>query len=174
MSASSRGDGDSLAEAEGAYAFKHRCIERNLLATGATHLPTPDAIRLWAYRWPRLVKGRFTGRFPLASLSAAFDAARRLPGAISRRRAISASLSGQAQHVDPFRFWTAEPILFDPVTYKPQRTWAALGTAARLAGHSDLAASCRLPDEIQARDAAAKLSNPVWAERVIRFIETLP
>jgi GT2 family glycosyltransferase len=170
MSASSRASSEGIADAEVAYAFKHRCIERNLLATGATHLPASDAIRLWTYRWPRLVKGRFTGRFPHASLAAAFDAARRLPAALKRRR------QGTSVHTaaDPLRFWTPEPILFDPVTYVPQRSWLALETCARLAGHGELASACRLEDKTQALNAAAKLAHPVWAQRAKQFIDALP
>jgi GT2 family glycosyltransferase len=167
MSASSR-SGD----VEGAYSMKHRCIERNLLATGAELLPAGDAIRLWAYRWPRLVKGLATGRFPKASFMAAVDAAARLPKTLSRRRSISRSYA-TAPVGAALRFWPPEPIFFDPVTYTPERSWKALGTAASLARQPALRAACEARDVGAAISAVETMTDPAHAQRVTQFLSRL-
>ncbi len=168
MSSSSRSaEGDGLAVSETAYSVKHRCIERNLLVTGATHLPVSDAVRLWAYRWPRLVKGIVTGRFPRASFMAAIDGARRLPGSLKQRRKISHR--GKHSPGSPFRFWPPEPIYFDPVTYKAQRNWTALTAAARLSRFAALARACENNDIVAARAAANDLP-PTYSARVLDYL----
>jgi GT2 family glycosyltransferase len=178
MSASSRSSGQTggvalqvdIAEAERSYERKHRCIERNLLMTGTELLPARDAIRLWTYRWPRLVKGGVTGRFPRASILAAFDAVRRVPRTLQRRREIAASTATDASAV--FAFWTAEPIFFDPVTYAPQRSWNALAVAARLGGHEELSLACSAHDLAQSASAASRLP-PHYASRVTSYLAEL-
>jgi GT2 family glycosyltransferase len=171
MSASSRLANASLGESEQSYARKHRCIERNLLATGGALLPGRDAIRLWTYRWPRLVKGSVTGRFPRSSMLASIDAVRRLPSTVLRRSQISRRAICDADA--PLSFWQPEPIFFDPVTYRPKRSWDALAIAARLAGYEELAAAAASNDVDRTRDAALLLKAATHRDRVARYLDSL-
>jgi GT2 family glycosyltransferase len=171
MSASSRSSNESLSEAEQSYALKHRCIERNLLATGGELLPGRDAFRLWTYRWPRLVKGSVTGRFPRSSLLASIDAVRRLPSTVLRRKQISRRAIGDVHA--PLSFWPPEPIFFDPVTYRPTRSWEALAIAARLAGHHKLAAAATLSDVENTRHAALLLEDASHRKHVENYLNAL-
>ncbi len=171
MSSSSRSAALTTADAESAYEMKHRCIERNLLVTGAELLPAADAVKLWVHRWPRLIKAGVTGRFPAASVLAALDAVRRLPRTLVRRRRVDRAATAGAS--DPFSFWPAEPIFFDPVTYEPERSWVALGAAADRANAPGLAAACGQADAVQARRAAAEELNADRAALVSRYLERL-
>lgn len=172
MSSSSRAETTSLGDAERAYGMKHRCIERNLLVTGAELLPLRDAAALWLHRWPRLVKAGITGRFPKASVLAAFDAVRRLPRTLQRRRHVQRNSAVPANRV--FSFWPEEPIFFDPVTYLPQRSWQALAAAAALANAPALVEACGHADPHGARQAAAAELGTERAELVSRYIARLP
>jgi GT2 family glycosyltransferase len=141
-----------------AYSSKHRYIERNLLLTATTHLPAHAAWKLWLTRWPRLIKGRVTGRFPKASLTAACESAVRLPSAIRTRRSISGRSSDVALDA-VFVFWKPEQIFFDPVTYKPEYSWEALRVAAQAAGLITLAEAANARNESLARIAIDSLSE---------------
>ena len=120
MSSSSRAD---------SYAFKHRFIERNLLASVARCFGFRRAVVIWARRWPALVKGRITGEFPKASGGAAFDAARRLPFTLMARRRIQRRRRTSDDHIIAFSL--GERTFFDPVSYLPQRSMTALAVAAQ-------------------------------------------
>jgi GT2 family glycosyltransferase len=170
MSASSRADDTTLRQAERSYERKHRCIERNLLATGVELLPAGDAIRMWTHRWPRLVKGGVTGRFPKASLLASIEALFRLPRTLIRRKRLAAKATGDAQ--SPLAFWTPEPIMFDPVTYAPQRSWQGLATAARLAGYDNLSTASVGQDRHEVLRAAQDLP-PRHQDHVVRYVNQL-
>jgi GT2 family glycosyltransferase len=134
VSASSRSSEQSADEIEKAYAFKHRFIEANLLATAARCFEPRAALSVWAHRFPRLVKARVTGRFPRATFGAAVDAVGQLPNSlraryrVQRRRVVSdASI---------FALSPKLPILFDPVTYQPEFTWDALRRTAESASQA--------------------------------------
>lgn len=113
---------------EASYAFKHRFIEANLLATAARCLDPSNAIQVWAHRWPRLVKGRVTGRFPQATFGAALDSFRRLPKTLRARRAIQRRRVVTDEQI--FALEARLPILFDPVTYEPNFSWSSLARTA--------------------------------------------
>jgi GT2 family glycosyltransferase len=171
MSSSSRSTSSELEDAERAYSFKHRCIERNLLATGIELLPASDALTLWFHRWPRLVKGGITGRFPRASFMAAVDALVGLPKTLRRRRNL-ARRSGVDPRA-PLRFWSNDPIFFDPVTYQPERSWRALGAAVRGLGVAGLADACERQDApAMVREARAVL-DPEPARALERYLSAL-
>ncbi len=178
MSASSRVDvvdnsaaTVSTVDMERSYGNKHRCIERNLLGTGGSLLGRRDALHLWTYRWPRLVKAGLTGRFPRASSLAAMDAIRALPTTIARRRHIAQVSTTTADQ--PLTYWPSEPIFFDPVTYQPECSWNALTTSARRAGYSHLAEACTIQDIPAALMAASSLPDPVHAERAMAYLSRL-
>ena len=120
MSSSSRAD---------SYAFKHRFIERNLLASVARCFEFRRAVAIWARRWPALAKGRLTGEFPRASGGAAFDAARRLPSTLRARRRLQRRRQRCDEHVIAFSL--GEHTFFDPVRYLPRRSMGALAVAAQ-------------------------------------------
>lgn len=160
MSSSSRAD---------SYAFKHRFIERNLLASVARCFEFRRAVAIWARRWPALAKGRITGEFPRASGGAAFDAARRLPATLIARRRIQRRRQCNDDHVIAFSL--GEHTFFDPVRYLPQRSMEALATAAqrRVDRHTDdgiadrqrwqaLANAARRPPSMESRQALRQLA----------------
>jgi GT2 family glycosyltransferase len=121
--------GDAATEAS--YAFKHRFIEANLLATAARCLEPRAALSVWAHRYPRLVKARVTGRFPRATFGAALDAARQLPCTLAARRHIQRRRKTPDSTI--LALAPGLPILFDPVTYQPDFTWGALVRTAESA-----------------------------------------
>jgi GT2 family glycosyltransferase len=119
---------EAIEAIEASYAFKHRFIEANLLATAARCLDPSNAIHVWAHRWPRLVKGRVTGRFPQATFGAAVDSFRRLPQTLRARRAIQRRRVVTDEQI--FALEARLPILFDPVTYEPNFSWSSLARTA--------------------------------------------
>lgn len=130
MSASARETGAAAApERTDGYAFKHRFIERNLLASVAHCFEGRRALAIWARRWPALAKGRITGEFPKASGGAAWDAALRLPRTLRRRRAVQSRR--RRPDAEVIAFSVGERTFFDPVRYRPVHRWEALATAAR-------------------------------------------
>jgi GT2 family glycosyltransferase len=158
MSGSSRADEFGLRASESAYANKHRYIERNLMVTATLHLPTADVRRLWTQRFPGLVKSSAIGRFPQASRAAVGGALRALPRALAARRALHRhGIDDRAEAA--LRFWDDEPIHFDPVTYQPTFSWAALRAAARGAGLTALAAACEHECESEARTAIESITS---------------
>lgn len=126
------GTGTGVNDWEVSYAFKHRFIETNLLATAARCLEGRAAVKVWAHRFPRLVKGRITGRFPKASFGAAVDSVRRLRKTLTARRKVQQRRLVADAAILSFSD-AALPILFDPVTYLPNHTWAALDKTATAA-----------------------------------------
>ncbi len=157
MSSSSRAD---------SYAFKHRFIERNLLASVARCFEFRRAVAIWARRWPALVKGRITGEFPKASGGAAFDAVRRLPSTLIARRRIQRRRRRSDDHVIAFSL--DEHTFFDPVRYLPQRSMKALAVAAQR--HADKRTDESVDDRQRWRALAiaARGAHSADAQRVVR------
>jgi GT2 family glycosyltransferase len=169
MSGSSRADDQTGGAAEQAYRRKHRYIERNLMITGTIHLPTADARRLWTDRFPGLVKSSVVGRFPKASRAAALGSLAALPASLLERRRIRQQTS-QRRKADALRFWDAEPIHFDPVTYQPTYSWTALRAAAAGAGLPALAAACDQRSVEAAREAILALRSAEHRRNALEFL----